>query len=197
MKGMIRLLIIMMIGLFLAATTTMAAPPPTEVKERKNEAPLHLIGKVTADELFKDTSKSEQYPQQVRRMNLKVDRMIRVPSTEKEKTSIEVYYWYIPSWQAKEYTGGERMDIVVGDIIEIWLVEGEYGWEPALGGNTVNHIKYAENRKEPIPEPFLHSIERKTSTLLKENTEAVVLVILSFILFLIGVKGWKSKKLIH
>ncbi|MEH7441931.1 hypothetical protein V7201_06285 [Bacillus sp. JJ1122] len=194
MKGMIRVLIAMFIGLFFATATPMAAPPPTEVKERKDEAPLHLIGTVTADELFKDTSKSEQFPQQVRSMKLKVDRMIRVPSTEKEKTSIEVYYWYIPSWQAREYTGGERVDIAVGDIIEIWLVEGEYGWEPALGGNTVNHIKYAENREEPIPEPFLHSIERKTSSLLKENTEEIVLILLSLVLILIVIKARKSIK---
>ncbi|MEH7886695.1 hypothetical protein V7654_20530 [Bacillus sp. JJ1609] len=194
MKGMIRLWIIMIISFYLATTTSLAAPPPTEVEEKKNEAPLHLIGTVIADELFKDISKSEQYPQQVRTMNLKVDRLIKVPNTEKEKTSIEAYYWYIPSWQAKEYTGGERMDIAVGDVIEIWLVEGEYGWEPALGGNTVNHIKYAENRKEPIPEPFLHSIERKSSSLLKENTEALVLVVLSLVLFLIVVKARKSKK---
>lgn len=193
MKGIIRLLFIMIIGLFLEATTTVAAPPPTEVKERIDEAPIHLIGTVTADELFKDISKSEQYPQQVRKMNLKVDRLIKVPTNEKEKKNIEVFYWYIPSWQAKEYTGGERMDIAVGDVIEIWLVEGEYGWEPALGGNTVNHIKYAESRKEPIPEPFWHSIGRKSSSLLKENTEALVLVILSIILLLIGVKARNSK----
>lgn len=189
MKGILRCFFIIVIGLFFAATTTMAAPPPNEVKERKNEAPLHLIGTVIADEFFKDTSKSEQYPQQVRYMTLQVDQLIKIPDTEKEKKSIEVYYWYIPSWQANEYVGGERMDIAVGDAIEIWLNEGKYGWEPALGGNTVNHIKYAENREDPIPEPFLHSIERKSSSLLKENTEALVLIVLSFILLLIVVKA--------
>jgi len=194
MKGMIRFLIIMIIGMYMATTNTKASPPPTEVEKRKNEASIHLIGTVIADELFKDISKSELYPQQVRRMNLKVDQQIKVPNTEKEKTNIEVFYWYIPSWQAKEYTGGERMDIAIGDVIEIWLVEGEYGWEPALGGNTVNHIKYAENRKEPIPVPFLHSIERKSSSLIKENTETLVMVVLSLVLFLIVVKARKSKK---
>lgn len=194
MKVILRFFFVFVIGLFFTTTTTMAAPPPTEVKEKKNVAPLHLIGTVTSDKLFKDLSKSEQYPQQVRRMNLKINQFIKGPDREKENTSIEVFYLYIPSWQAKEYTGGERMDISVGDVIEVWLTDGEYGWEPALGGNTVEHIKYVENRKEPIPEPFLHSIERKSSSLLKENIEAIVLVVLSLILLLIIVKAMKSEK---
>jgi hypothetical protein len=193
-KSTIRFFFILMMSLFLViVNTTLAAPPPNEVEERKNEAPLHLIGTVTTDEFFKDESKSEKNPQQLRRMILKVDRLIKTPDAEQGKTDIEVYYWYIPSWQAQEYSGGERMDIAIGDVIEIWLAEGEYGWEPALGGNTVEHIKYVEDRNEPIPEPFMHSIERKATSLFKEKLEVLVLLVLSLILILIAIKAMKSK----
>lgn len=195
MKSLRRLFYILMMGLFwVTANTTIAAPPPNEVEERKNEAPIHLIGTVTTDDFVKDESISEENPRQVRKMVLKVDRLFKTPEAEGGKTDIEVYYWYIPSWQAKEYTGGDRMDIAIGDIIEIWLAEGEHGWEPALGGNTVEHIKYAEDRNEPIPEPFLHSIERKATSLYKEKLEVLVLLVMSFILIFIAIKAMKSKK---
>lgn len=195
MKVRIRLFIILIMSLFLVTSATaFAAPPPNEVEEIKNEASLHLIGTVTTDDLFKDESLIKENPRQIRRMILKVDHRIKTPDAEQGKTEIEVYYWYIPSWQAQEYTGGERMDIAVGDVIEIWLVEGEHGWEPALGGNTVEHIKYAEERNEPIPEPFLHSIERKATSLFKEKLEVLVLLVLSLILILIAIKAMKSKK---
>lgn len=179
-------------GFLFNVTITLASPPPSEVEERKNEASLHLIGTVTADVLFKDITSDEQYPQQLRKMNLEVDKLIKIPETEKEKTSLEVYYSYIPSWQASEYAGGERMDIAVGDVIEIWLEQGEYGWEPALGGNTVEHLKYIKNRNEPISEPILHAFERMSSAFLKQYTEIFVLVVLSLILVLIGVKALKK-----
>ena len=183
--------IFMAIGLFLKSEPGMAAPPPSEVEARKNEAPLHLIGSVTKDEYFKDLSLDKQHPQQIRKMSLKVDRLYRGP--ENIKKSIEVFYWYIPSWQSKEYTGGRRMDIAAGDVIEIWLTPGKYGLEPALGGHTVKHIYYAEARKEAIPEPFVNSIERKLSSLAEYN-EVLVLIILSLILVLIFIKAGKLTK---
>lgn len=186
MKKMLTLLcLIVAVGIILKTATSLAAPPPTEVEERKKEAPLHLIGTVTADEKFKDISQEEEYPQQIRRMSLRVDRLIRGSNEVKEKTDIEVFYWYIPSWQSNEYTGGERMDIAVGDVIEVWLTDGEYGLEPALGGNTVEHIKYAEIRKEPVPEPFMHQIQRKFSFYSMEYIEGFVLLVLSIILLII------------
>lgn len=186
--------VFIVIGFLLSVTTSFAAPPPNEVEERKNEAPLYLIGTVVADDLFKDLTTDEKYPNQLRRMRIEVDRLLKAPVTEKETKSLEVYYSYIPSWQAKEYSGGERMDVAIGDVIEIWLTDGEYGLEPALGGNTVEHIKYTEDRNEPIPEPFLHFIERKYSSILNENVEAFVLTVLSLILFFIVVKAMKAKK---
>lgn len=196
MRNFLRLFVVFVGVLCIATTASLAAPPPTEVEKRKNEASIHVIGTVSADELFKDTTEDKHYPQQVRKMNLKVDRLIKVPDTEKGKTSFEVFYWYIPSWQEKEYTGGERMDIAVEDVVEIWLVEGEYGWEPVLGGNTVKHIKYADedSRTEPIPEPFLHFIERKAILLTTEKLEMFVLFVLSLILILIIIKASNTKK---
>lgn len=197
MKKLITFCFLVAVGLVLVTATVMAAPSPAEVEKKKREAPLHLIGKVTADEIFKDISQNEQYPQQVRRMDLKVDRLIKSPDGEKVQSIIEVFYWYIPSWQAKEYTGGARMDIAVGDVIEIWLTDGEYGLQPALGGNTVKHIKYTEVRNEPIPEPFLNLLQRKVSSYLMEYIEIIVLFILSLILLLIFILANKSTKIVN
>ena len=182
---------------FIVTSTGLAAPPPTEVEERKQEAPLHLIGTVTTDEKFNDISKDEEHPQQIRRMSLRVDRLVKGSDVVKEQSAIEVFYWYIPSWQAKEYTGGERMDVAVGDVIEIWLKNGEYGLEPALGGNTVEHIKYADIRNEPVPEPFMHQIQRKFSFYLREYTEVYVLLILSIILLIIFFSARKTTKKVN
>ena len=106
MMNLLRFCFIVSMGFILVTSTGMAAPPPTEVEERKNEAAYHLIGTVTADEMFKDISQKEHYPQQVRRMSIDVDRHIKFPDDQKEKSSIEVFYWYIPSWQSKEYKIG-------------------------------------------------------------------------------------------
>lgn len=195
MKKMLTLLcLILAVGIFLLTSAGLAAPPPTEVEERKKEAPLHLIGTVTADEKFKDTSQDEEYPQQIRRMSLRVDRLVKGSEAVKGKMAIEVFYWYIPSWQSNEYTGGERMDIAVGDVIEVWLTDGEYGLEPALGGNTVEHIKYAEIRKEPMPEPFLHQIQRKISFYSVVYIEEFVLLVLSITLLIIFLLARKPAK---
>lgn len=195
MKKMLALsCLIMGVGIILLTSAGLAAPPPTEVEERKREAPLHLVGTVIVDEEFKDISKDEEHPQQIRKMSLRVDRLVKGSEKVKDKTSIEVFYWYIPSWQSKEYIGGERMDIAVGDVIEIWLKNGEYGLEPVLGGNTVEHIKYAEIRNEPVPEPFMHQLQRKFSFYSTEYTEVFVLLVLSLILFLIFLSARKTSK---
>ena len=83
------------------------------------------------------------------------------------------------------------MDITVNDVIEIWLSEGEYGWEPVLSGDSVNHVKYVEDRTEPIPEPFLHSFIRiiKSGTQYNGNGIVITGIFLSIIaLFYIGLK---------
>jgi hypothetical protein len=59
-------------------------------------------------------------------MNLDVKRILKAPTTE-TFTTLEVFYTYTPSWQDYLYTRGKRMDIAVGDVIEIWLKKGEYG----------------------------------------------------------------------
>ncbi|MBA2872930.1 hypothetical protein HNQ85_003245 [Anoxybacillus calidus] len=88
------------------------------------------------------------------------------------------------------------MDIAVGDVIEFWLEKGEYGWEPALSGDTVKHIKCVKNRKEPIPEPFLHLVKRNVRTVrLRYSSVTVWIGILTF-LFTFVLLAWRKQKMI-
>jgi hypothetical protein len=103
-----------------------AAPPPSEIEKAKQESPLHVIGTVTSDQLYKDITEEKETPVQIRKMNLDVKRILKAPTTE-TFTTLEVFYTYTPSWQDYLYTRGKRMDIAVGDVIEIWLKKGEYG----------------------------------------------------------------------
>jgi hypothetical protein len=106
-----------------------AASPPSEIEKAKQEAPLHVIGTVTSDQMYKDITEENETPVQIRKMNLDVKQVLKAPTTE-TLTTVDIFYTYIPSWQA--YSGAKRMDIAVGDVIEIWLKKGEYGWESAL-----------------------------------------------------------------
>ena len=103
---------------------------PSERKKRNSEAPYHVIGKVTSDELFKDLTKEKGAPYQLRKMTIELEEVLKKPSsTNVDVLAIDVYYSYIPSWRALDYIGGHQpMDITVNDVIEIWLREGEYGW---------------------------------------------------------------------
>ncbi|MGA9228480.1 MAG: hypothetical protein WB217_19220, partial [Mesobacillus sp.] len=184
---LIMVFIMPLVVFFVNEIICVASPPPTEVEERKNEAPLHLIGTVTADSMFKDITKEEDSPQQIRKMSLDVAKLIKAPSEEKSISEIEVYYSYIPAWRSGEYIGGQRMDITVEDVIEIWLEKGENGWEPVLGGNTVEHLKYVQNRNNPFPEPFLHAITRITSTIIEKHTSLFVITILTLLLMIIAI----------
>jgi hypothetical protein len=168
-----------------------AAPPPSEIEKAKQEAPLHVIGTVTSDQLYKDITEDKETPVQIRKMALDVKQVLKAPTNE-ILTTVDIFYTYIPSWQA--YSGAKRMDIAVGDVVEIWLKKGKYGWEPALSGNTVKHIKYAENRKEPIPEPFWHSIKRNVRNVwLRYSSAAVLTGILAF-LFTFVLLAWRKQK---
>ncbi len=153
-----------------------AAPDPVEVEKLKKNAPIQLIGTVVKDELRQDLTTEKELYHQLRTMTISVKEWIRVPSDDRKNKSIDVIYSYIPSWQADLYVGGSRMDITVGDVVEIWLRQGDYGWEPVLGGNTVNHIVYVDDREEPIPEPFPHKLKRSLYQIWESNTSLVVLV---------------------
>jgi hypothetical protein len=168
-----------------------AAPPPYEIEKAKQEAPLHVIGTVTSDQLYKDITEDKEDPVQIRKINLNVKQILKAPAN-KTLATVDIFYTYIPSWQA--YIGAKRMDIAVGDVIEIWLKKGEYGWEPALSGNTMKHIKYVKNRKEPIPEPFWHSIKRNVRNVwLRYSSVTTWIGILAF-LFTFVLLVWRKQK---
>lgn len=170
-----------------------AAPDPSTVKKEKDSAPLHIIGKVKEDILVEDTTKDEQYPQQIRKMTISVQKVLKAPEDVKEENSLEVYYHYIPSWQAHDYAGSSSVNVAVDDVIEIWLDYGESGWEPAFFGHTVEHIQYGENREEAIAEPFLHKLDRISSEALHENSSYIVLAAMIAILLLIIFRGSNRK----
>jgi hypothetical protein len=146
--------------IFGMASFVLSAPPPTEVLEFKEKSPLQVIGVVDEDVLLKDESQERGYPNQKRMMQLRIEKIIKKPIhfDLEPGEALNIVYSYIPSWIPMD--GGAKMDIVVGDEIEIWLKLGEEGWEPAFGGETVNHVKYMDPRKEPIPEPFKSRLKR-------------------------------------
>jgi hypothetical protein len=177
------MIILLIFVTFNLSNKVYSAPPPSEVEEIKTRAPVHLIAVVKEDRLVKDLSKEKGTYFQIRKMILKVKTFIK--NTPDLPNEIEVYYSYIPSWQENLWVGGKRIDIAVHDEIEIWLEEGDYGLEPALGGNTIHHIKYQANRNEPIKEPKIHKIQ----TVLKDiwSHHSSMFVFASFLLILIGI----------
>jgi hypothetical protein len=181
-KTKILLFAFMLLNLVMASLV-FAAPPPTEVLEFKEKSPLHVIGEVEEDVLLKDESDKRGYSSQIRTMKLRIDKIRKQPPNLglKSRESLNIVYSYVPSWVPMD--GGAKMDIVVGDQIEIWLEYGDKGWEPAYGGETVNHLKYMDPRKEPIPEPIYNWVFRN----IKGNLELVIFAGLVFILLLIVV----------
>lgn len=179
MKKTKRFLIALILLNLCMAPLVLAAPPPTEVLEIKEKSPLQVIGEVEEDVLFEDETEQRGYSSQIRTMQLRIDKIIKKPTNLDLVTgeSLNVYYSYVPSWVPMD--GGAKMDIAVGDKIEIWLELGEMGWEPALSGETVNHVKYMEPRKEPIPEPLY----KRAHGNVKENLEYVIFV--GFVLILL------------
>lgn len=120
---------------------------------------------------------------QIRKMTLQPNRVFKTTGNESNK--VEVFYSYIPSWQSDQWTGGKRVDIAVEDVIEIWLENGDYGLEPALGGYTIEHHYYAEKRNEPLPEPFLHHITKGIKGFYNQQLELTVLIVVLSILVII------------
>ncbi len=182
-KGHILCVMFVLISLFtlFLPGNTFSSPPPSEIEKAKATAPIHLIGTVTFDQLYKDLTKEKGNPYQIRRMTLSIKRVIKAPPQQKI-SKIAVYYFYTPSWE-NDKSGGKPLNIAVGDVIEIWLKKGEVGWEPSFDGYTVNHLKYAKKRSEPIPEPFAHRIQRRFHEAWSHHSDLIVL--LGIILFLV------------
>lgn len=171
-----------------------AAPPPSEVEEIKNEAVLVLIGEVTEDLFIKGTTKSKNTPTQLRKMIVSNLEILKKPGNLQLQAndSVEVYYHYIPLWNINQYAGPARVNIAVGDIIKIWIDKGEYGWEPALSGNTIEHIELADIRPEPIQEPYSHYISRKAEALYDQHLGKVVLGFVIALIISIIIYGLKN-----
>ncbi|SDN96644.1 hypothetical protein [Halobacillus aidingensis] len=175
--------------LILMPDTAYGAMDPEEVEGIKREAPLHVIGSVESDVLVKDLS-TDNSPKQLRKMRLSVQEYRKAPGTINRERSIEVFYTYIPSWVAM--AGGSKMDIYEGDEIELWLDKGEYGWEPAAAGNTVEHLSYVEDRKEPIPEPKTHAAKETFN----ENLGVLVMggFVIALLFFIFLSRRWVTPK---
>jgi hypothetical protein len=174
-KSIVCMFIIMVFLITPFSMLVHGAPDPSEVEEIKENAPLHVIGEVIADEVEEDFS-NQNRPYQIRIMNLKISEVSRSPAGMEEIDQLEVYYKYVPKWSVGDFVGGKRMDIAVGDVVEIWLEEGENGWESALWGNTVHHIKYTSNRNQAIPEPFWHAFKRKANDFFEHHTSLLVII---------------------
>ncbi|WP_456278409.1 hypothetical protein [Bacillus sp. AK128] len=182
---------IVMMSIYLVlfiSSTAWAAADPIEVEEMKRNAPVQLIGKVVEDELDRDLTVDQKYSQ-IRRMTLQVHQIIKAPY---EIETVDVFYTYIPAWQANQYAGGNRVDVVVGDVIEIWLETGKDGFEPVLGGDTIEHLAYVKDRVEPIPEPVSHQVRREVNQWL--DTHLSTIVFGAFMLLVILIIWAQTKK---
>jgi hypothetical protein len=172
--------------------TGLAAMDPAEIARINADAPYHIIGEVTTDEFVEETTKEEDHPRQLRKMWIEVSDVIKAPNGLEENNIVEVFYHYIPSWDAHSYVGGARMDIAENDVIEIWLVEGDNGWRPALSGDSINHIIYNEDRNDHISEPFWHAIQRKLANLDGIQTDVFVLIGLVIVLGIAIYRGLRK-----
>jgi hypothetical protein len=174
------------------SSTVFASMDPVEVKEINEKAPYHIVGEVTSDELFKDITEDKNHPVQIRKMTLRISKVEKAPDGLETNNVVEVFYHYIPAWDAENYVGGAHMDIAVKDIISIWLSEGDYGWEPVLSRNSIIHLTYSEDRMDHIPEPFFHKIIVGLGTIRNTNLDLLVLFSLGAILIWAFYRGLRK-----
>ncbi|MYL34765.1 hypothetical protein GLW08_02730 [Pontibacillus yanchengensis] len=188
-------LTILFILFWMPASNVAAATEPSEVERIKEEATLHVIGRVTTHQLVEDRSEKGE-PKQKRRFTLSITQMIKSPSDLKDSDSIEVFYTYIPNWSTNQYNGSDFLDIETGDVIEIWLNKTSEGWESALGAATYEHKTYVNNRTELIPEPFANRFNRIIEERIIDGPflPIIVLMLLVASLFIIGLLSIKQKK---
>jgi hypothetical protein len=73
-----------------------AAPSPSEIEKAKQEAPLHVIGTVTSDQLYKDITEEKETPVQIKKIILDVRQILKAPTNE-ILTTVDIFYTYIPS----------------------------------------------------------------------------------------------------
>ena len=177
-------LIAIVASILLFPLSTSASMEPSEIEEIKQQAPLHIMGTVKNDSLIDDLSDQSSYPNQLRQMTIHLSQVIKKPADADVATDepLDISYTYIPSWV--EMDGGKKVDIYEGDQIEIWLEQGEYGWQPASGGDTIHHLNYVEDRSEPIPEPWTHSIKHTFSEYVGIVIMSMFVLAIAAVLFL-------------
>lgn len=175
--------------------SSLAAMDPAEVNRINEDSPYQIVGMVTADEFIKDITENPDHPVQLRKLTVHISKLVKAPENHREDEYTEVFYHYIPKWVMDQYVGGKRMDIAVHDVVKLWLVDGEYGWEPVLGGESISYIEYYQDRAEHIPEPFFHSIMRVLNNFINMNTEILVLIALFLVLGWAFFQGLRTKKI--
>lgn len=183
------LVLVMLMWVF-GITSVSAAMDPAEIKRIHDEAPYRVSGQVVSDELFHDITEEEDHPRQLRKMALEITEVLK--SDETIPDMIEIYYHYIPAWQEFKYVGGKWVDVAVDDVITVWLTEGPHGFELILGGYSMEHVFYAQDRPEHIPEPFWHLVVRKLSNV---NLDFLVLGGILIVLIWAGIYGLRRRKI--
>ncbi|WP_088008845.1 hypothetical protein [Indiicoccus explosivorum] len=153
MKSMLSGLLVLLLVLSGSSQPASAAMEPEEVERVHAEAPLHLTGEVTEDVLL---FQNEEHSQ-TREMTLEIEAVLKQPENAELPSSLPIQYTYIPSWV--QMTGGEKMDIAVGDRIEIWLEPEDGNWHPVLSGTSVKHLYYIDPRSEHMRKPFLMTVQ--------------------------------------
>src|SRR5690606_25438674 len=109
------------------SSTVFAAMDPVEVEKRNAQAPYQISGKVTSDVLYKDVTDNNKHPQQIRKVTLEISDVIKAPTELEENNTVELFYHYIPSWNASEYVGGTSgCDYHFPFQWRVWM--GTYYW---------------------------------------------------------------------
>lgn len=147
-------ILLLLVCLFVLPFWVLAAPDPAEVQERKQEAPLHVSGKIIEDSLVEEFKEDKT---QTRKMVIEIEEIFQqtVKPPMSVHDQIEVQYHYVPDWI--DYTG-KSVHVKNGDIVELWLEkEGQIN-TPIIDGYGVEILKNSGPRVEHIPEPFTHKI---------------------------------------
>ncbi|TKC15470.1 hypothetical protein [Robertmurraya kyonggiensis] len=185
-------ILLLLVCLFVLPSWVLAAPDPAVVKERKQEAHLHVSGKVIDDSLVEEFKEDQT---QSRKMIIKIEEIYQQTITPPESVQelIEVQYLYVPDWI--DYTG-KSVHVRTGDIVELWLEKDGQFLTPTIGGYGVEMLQSSGPRVEHIPEPFTHKVKsiwhEAWSNSFSPFTVFIVLVLILFILLWYGSKNWKK-----
>ncbi|WP_449622552.1 hypothetical protein [Robertmurraya sp. Marseille-Q9965] len=185
-------ILLLLTYLFVLPSWILAAPDPVEVEKLKENALLHVSGKVIDDSLDK---KSKEDQTQSRKMVIEIGEISHQNVTPPVSVNdqIEVRYLYVPGWI--DYTGKSVL-VRTGDIVEIWLEKDGLFYTPIIGGYGVKLLKSNGPRVEHIPEPFTHKVKsiwhKAWSNSFSPFTVFIVLVLLLVMLLWYGSRNRKE-----